>query len=231
MNTQASISFRRVGFLVFAAGLVLAALLHTGLVSGATGQALREERGRLAATPDPRPQVQIEDHSSAIMQANESNTLRLEIAENGTKFTPDETPVFDDGLPAFGNEFITEGYIYPQGTLNGPNGVNPDGTPQFPNRVIGRWVCRGWHVGDGAHTVTGPWVITHQIFDLARTPGRMTIATDGFESPEVGLPIKRAITGGTGEFSEVRGESTQVFLGFNRSNGVSLLVEIRPAKK
>ncbi|MGH9937305.1 MAG: hypothetical protein ACREAM_13745 [Blastocatellia bacterium] len=52
-------------------------------------------------------------------------TIRFDVAENGKKFTPDETPVFSDGLPAYGAEFITEGYIYPEGTLNGANGVNP----------------------------------------------------------------------------------------------------------
>jgi len=69
--------------------------------------------------------------------------FRVDIAENGTRFSPDETPAFPDGLPAYGAEFITEGYIYPAGTLTGPNGANPDGSPEFPNRVIGRWVCRG----------------------------------------------------------------------------------------
>jgi hypothetical protein len=86
-------------------------------------------------------------------------------------------------------------------------------------------------VGDGAHTITGPWVITHQLFDFGNIPGRESIATDGFETPELNAPINRAITGGTGSFSEIRGESTQIFLGFNPSNGVSLKVEIRPAKK
>src|SRR5262245_26233336 len=65
----------------------------------------------------------------------DTRTIRLDVAENGTKFTPDETPVFPDGLPAYGAEFITEGYLYPEGTLKGANGANPDGSPEFPNKV------------------------------------------------------------------------------------------------
>ena len=37
-------------------------------------------------------------------------------------------------LSAHGNAFITQGYIYPAGTLTDSNGVNPDGTPEFPTR-------------------------------------------------------------------------------------------------
>ena len=84
-------------------------------------------------------------------------TLRFDVSENATRFIFDDTPLFADGAPAYGNEFITEGYLYPAGTLNGTNGVNPDGTPEFPDKVIGRWNCRGWHVGEGAKIVTGPW--------------------------------------------------------------------------
>lgn len=204
------------------------------LVRGETKAASQQGRGRtnLPLPTYSQPELrQSDNQQNAAISFDAKKSLRFDIAENGTKFTPDDTPVFDDGLPAFGNEFITEGYIYPAGTLNGPNGVNPDGSPQFPDKVIGRWTCRGWHVGDGAHTVSGPWVITHQLFDLDHTPGKITIATDGFEAPDVGVPFERAITGGTGIFSEIRGDSTQVFLGFNPSLGVSFQVEIRPAKK
>ena len=35
-------------------------------------------------------------------------------------------------MPAYGNPFVTEGYLYPSGTLGGSNGVLPDGRPEFP---------------------------------------------------------------------------------------------------
>ncbi len=157
-----------------------------------------------------------------------ADTLKFDVAENGTRFSPDETPVDANGLPAYGNEFITEGYLYPYGTLNSTNGVNADGTPEFPELVIGRWTCRGWHVGNGAQTVEGPIVATTQIFDLGRKAGNRTIVTDGFELAEVNVRIKRAITGGTGKYAGAEGEQVQVLLGFpNTGFGVNLRVELR----
>jgi hypothetical protein len=150
------------------------------------------------------------------------------VAENGKRFTPDETPVFPDGLPAYGNEFITEGYIYPHGTLDGTNGVNTDGSPEFPNKVIGRWYCRGWHVGDGAHTTTGPIVITHQLYDFGAQPGQTTLTTDGIELADMGVPFQRAIIGGTGVYALARGEATQTLLVFpNQAGGVNLRLTLK----
>ena len=91
-------------------------------------------------------------------------TLEVDIAEDGTRFVIDETPVFDDGFPAYGNPFITQGYIYPAGTLTDSNGVNPDGSPEFPDKVIGEWSCQGYFIADGAHTTKGSWVFTTQLF-------------------------------------------------------------------
>ena len=123
-------------------------------------------------------------------------TVRFDIAENGFRFSFDDRPVHDNGSPAYGNEFITEGYIYQPGTLNNSsNGVNPDGSPEFPDRVIGRWSARGWHVGNGGKTTEGPWVVTTQIFDFGPEVGIRSIVTDGYETPEINKPIKRAITG------------------------------------
>jgi len=156
------------------------------------------------------------------------DVLKFDIAENGTRFSADDTPLDADGLPAYGNEFITEGYIYPRGTLTDSNGVNADGTPEFPELVLGRWTCRGWHVGEGAKTTEGPWVVTNQVFDLGNKAGSRTIVTEGFELPAANVPIKRAITGGTGKYSGAKGEQVQVLLGFpNTSFGVNLRVELK----
>ncbi len=209
MNQHVSTKKRKGFVLVLLAALGFLALLGTTLVMKPTLADDREGADEPART----------------------RLVRLDVAENGKRFTPDETPVFPDGLPAYGNEFITEGYIYPSGTLNGTNGVNPDGTPEFPDRVIGRWYCRGWHVGDGAHTTTGPIVITHQLYDLGDRPGSKTITTDGIELADVNTPLQRAITGGTGKYSLARGEQTQTLLGFpNNAGGVNLRVEFRVAK-
>jgi hypothetical protein len=171
---------------------------------------------------------QIQNFEGNIHNNSHTRTIRIDVAENGRKFTPDETPVFPDGLPAYGNEFITEGYIYPSGTINGTNGVKENGDPEFPDKVIGRWYCRGWHVGDGAHTATGPAVITHQLYDFVAQPGRITITTDGVELVDANVPFQRAITGGTGPYALARGEATQTLLGFpNVAGGVNLRLELK----
>ena len=69
-------------------------------------------------------------------------TLEVDIAEDGTRFVIDEAPVFDDGFPAYGNPFITQGYIYPDGTLTDSNGVNPDGRPSSRTRSSGNGPAR-----------------------------------------------------------------------------------------
>ena len=157
-----------------------------------------------------------------------AETLTFDAAENGTHFVADETPADSDGLPAYGTEYITEGYLYPPGTINGSNGVNADGSPEFPDKVIGHWSCRGWHVGNGFKTVTGPWVANTQLFDLGKTAGEKMLVTEGYELPEVNVPIKRAITGGTGKYAGAKGESSDTVLGFpNRAGGVNFQVELK----
>ena len=162
------------------------------------------------------------------------NVIEVDIVENPRKFSFDETPVFKDGLPAYGGEFVTQGFIYPKGTLEMGNGVDAEGNPEFPDQVIGTWFCRGWHIGDGAHTLTGPVVITHQLFNFGEKFGAQSVTTDGIELADEGEPIKRAITGGTGRFKRARGEQVQTFEGLNQFEseqgplvGVKLRVKLK----
>jgi hypothetical protein len=133
--------------------------------------------------------------------------------------------MFEDGMPSAGNTFITHGYLYPEGTLDGTNGVLENGEPEFPDRVIGEWTCYGWLVGDGLHTETGAWVASTQIYQLNDTYGNATITTDGFEIVDINRPFARAITGGTGMFSGMVGEQTQTLVGVTDQMGVNLSVE------
>lgn len=153
----------------------------------------------------------------------------IEVAENGTRFLPDAEPVDADGIPLYGGEFITQGYIYPEGTLtcdsdNNCNGVNSDGSPEFPDKVIGLWTCRGWHVNDGATTTTGPVVITTQNFAFGDDPTAQNITTDGFEIADFNKKFERSIVGGTGTFGRASGVQIQELLGWNPSIGVGLSV-------
>ncbi|WP_375552207.1 hypothetical protein [Rhodophyticola porphyridii] len=43
----------------------------------------------------------------------------FDVAEDLSRFVYASAPVFDDGMPAYGNAFVTQGYIYPAGTLDG----------------------------------------------------------------------------------------------------------------
>lgn len=165
--------------------------------------------------------------------------LSFDVAENATRFVYDEAPVHEETeppMPAYGNPFITEGYIYPYGTIDCNDtgectGVNSDGSPQFPNLVIGRWTCRGWFVGNGILTETGPVVITTQLYDLDETPGNQTLVSEGYELIDINTAVKRAIIGGTGKYLAARGEAKQTLLGFNELMGVSLRFKIKVKRR
>ena len=163
-------------------------------------------------------------------------TREVDIAEDGTRFVIDEAPVFDDGFPAYGNAFVTQGYIYPAGTLTSSNGVNPDGSPEFPDKVIGEWSCRGYFIADGAHTAEGSWVFTTQLFAFGpdADSGAETIVVTGYEGAEAGEIVTGAITGGTGRYATARGEADQELLGMNNPElatmGINKTVELELAR-
>ena len=79
-------------------------------------------------------------------QASTEEVIKVDVVDNPHRFVVGEAPVHEDGMPAYGNILITQGYIYPHGTLNGSNGVLPNGEPEFPDKVIGKWFCRGFRV-------------------------------------------------------------------------------------
>jgi hypothetical protein len=161
-----------------------------------------------------------------------TEVIRFDVAEDGTRFLFDEAPVFEeDGMPAYGNPFVTQGYIYPAGTLScddeGCNGVLDNGEPEFPDLVIGEWTCKGYMIGDGAHTTSGPWVISTQVYNFGEEYGTKTIVTEGYELADLNASVTRAITGGTGPYKLARGEQRQTLLGFHPVHmGVALQVEV-----
>lgn len=152
------------------------------------------------------------------------DTFTVEIVEFGGNFTPDEAPVHEDGFPAYGSAFVTQGYLYEEGTLAMAEfgGVLEDGSPEFPDRVIGEWSCWGYHVGDGGHTETGPIVVTTQLYNFGDMPGIETITTIGYELADTEITQTRAVTGGTGKYRAARGTQTQVSYGFNHTFGVNM---------
>ena len=154
---------------------------------------------------------------------DDSHQLIVEIGCNG--FTGQGTPA--------GN-FIIQGYLYPYGTLQtGSDGVNPDGSPEFPDAVIGRWMCRGWPFPERPPRA---FVNTIQTFELqTENPGENMIVTAGLEINAGHLPVlshnnTRAVVGGTGRFSKAKGEQNQFVPGVNVT-GAPNFIEIFPKVK
>jgi hypothetical protein len=181
-------------------------LLAALLLAGALGAALAPTKGSAQDEP--------------------IKTIAVDVAEDMSRFVFDTDVVFEDGMPKHGSAFITQGYIYPAGTLTESNGVLADGSPEFPDKVLGEWTCRGWFVGEGAHAKTGPMVISTQIYNFGETLGAEMIVTEGYELADVGVIVNRAITGGTGQYLGAYGQAEQTFLGFNATEGVNLRLEI-----
>ena len=215
---------------LFILGIALAPMAVSA-INDRQGRRPKSLRGAGPATTQKTVEADPRGESEAAIRAG-AKLLRFDVSENAKRFIFDETPLDADGLPAYANEFITEGYIYPYGTLNvnddgQVNGVNEDGSPEFPDKVIGRWTCRGWHTGEGAKTVTGPWVVTHQLYDFGERAGAVTLTTDGLELVDIGVAIERAIIGGTGPYDKARGEAVQTMLGFNQLGGVGLRFSVK----
>lgn len=166
--------------------------------------------------------------SAADMQQStvSAKIIQFDVAEDMNRFIFDQDVVYEDGMPADGSSFITRGYLYEYGTLSADNGVNPDGTPEFPDKVIGEWICQGYMINDAGHATGGVWVFSTQFFQIGDEAGAETIVSTGYELADIDVAIARAITGGTGQYATARGEASQILLGLNASEGVNLRVEM-----
>ncbi len=163
--------------------------------------------------------------STAFSAQADGALTAFDVAEDLSRFVFAKAPVFDDGMPAYGNPFITQGYVYPAGTLDGGvEGTLADGSPAFPNKVIGIWTCDGYLVGNGMRTETGTIVITRQIIQFA--DGDLLIS-QGPELADVDVSVTRAVTGGTGDYADAPAEIRQTLLGMTDGYGVRLQVELR----
>ena len=157
-----------------------------------------------------------------------ADPIRFDVAEDPTRFAFDKGgPLVESGMPAYGNGFITQGYIYPHETLADDDpGVDVNGNPLYPDKVIGEWTCYGYMVGEGADTPTGPWAITEQIYSFSEDAGNETIVSNGYELVDAHTPLYRAVTGGTGPYAGARGQVTQTLLAITNLHNVILRFEI-----
>lgn len=172
--------------------------------------------------------------------AKPPQSLIVEIAQDMTTAHIGEGPFHEDGMPDGGNTFIVEGFIYLEGTLNGSNGIliseDADGNlvtePEFPDQVIGRWICRGWFLGDGMYAQGEPWAISTQHFELGGQFGEVTLVSEGYELPDgMEETLYRSITGGTGPYFGASGQQIQHFMGLNVTQGTNFHIEFKLEKK
>jgi hypothetical protein len=162
------------------------------------------------------------ENNTAVNQA-----LAFDMAEDFTRFVFDPDIVREDGFPDHGSPFITQGYLYPAGTLDNTDGINPDGSPEFPDKVVGTWNCRGWIYGDIMNEDGLPTAVTTQIFQLGEKYSHQTIISEGFEFMAPGSVFSRAITGGTGDYQGASGQQTQEILGINEFMGMAMRFELQ----
>ena len=145
--------------------------------------------------------------------------MAFDVAEDHTRIHMAAAPLHENGMPAHGNAFVSQGYIYPEGTLaDGTVGVLEDGSPAFPDLVLGTWTCDGYFVGEGGNATTGVWIISRQTFAFG---DGATVVTQGTEIADIGQPNLRPVTGATGDFVGIEGGLIQTTLGFNDFWGLS----------
>jgi len=139
----------------------------------------------------------------------------IDVAEDFSLFSPTFVRPTDT-QPERGSFFVTEGNIFPGGTIKG------DGATFDPNGggAIGRWFCRGTHLVSAAEFPTSARAVhTAQLYLFPDES--KSISTEGVEG---NAPVSRPVTGGTGLFKGYVGEQRQEMLGFNATGGVNLRI-------
>jgi hypothetical protein len=142
--------------------------------------------------------------------------ITVDVAEDMGKFVPTNVKP-EHTEPKRGSFFVTEGRVFPAGTIQG-DGADFD---PYQRGHVGIWICRGTHLVAASEIPAADlWVDTAQLFILGRQ-GIDRIATEGVEGSGT---VTRIVTGGAGNLAGFIGEQRQTFLGFNATGGVNLRV-------
>ena len=143
--------------------------------------------------------------------------LEVEVAINGVSYRQSDA-----------GSFIIQGYLYPKGTLIPTlqsNGVLADGSAEFPELVIGRWLCKGWSIPLREGQPIAVNSTTTQTFEMNLDyPGLDAIHSEGFEYQELSTISPRVILGGTGVYGDIQGQQLQAVIGVNPSRGANMQV-------
>jgi hypothetical protein len=154
--------------------------------------------------------------------------LTFDVSCNGQSFGLNGDLNEEQTAFAWGTVFIVTGYVYPPGTFAsaGEDGFNggilPDGSPEFPELVIGSWTCYGMLYPDLAREGQ-PSAVSTQVFDLnLQTPGIDIINTGGFE---VNSPVyNRTSVSASGRYKNRQGAMTVTVVGYNPSFAPNFLM-------
>jgi hypothetical protein len=162
--------------------------------------------------------------AAAQMNSNSPERIEfvLDVAEDMDLFVEPRIPVGTE--PLRGSFFVTEGKIFPYGTIPA-NGS--EFNPKTVAGAIGTWFCKGTFLVKGSvFDKTAAAVLSDQMYLFK--DGTQSIATTGTEGG-VGVAV-RPVIGGTGYYAGYTGEQTQEFLGFNKTGGVNLRVTVKLRK-
>jgi hypothetical protein len=158
--------------------------------------------------------------SHAQMQTSTRNRdvieVTMDVAEDLGKAVPTLVKP-EDTQPERGTFYITEGRLFPAGTIEG------DGADFNPARSghIGVWYSRGTHlVSSSEIPAASLWAFTAQLFQIGRQ-GVEFISSEGFEGSG---ELTRVVTGGGGNYTGFVGQQRTTFLGVNQTGGVNLRV-------
>jgi hypothetical protein len=148
--------------------------------------------------------------------------ITIDVAEDMNLFVEPRVPTGTE--PLRGSFFVTEGKIFPAGTIPSSNGEHFD--PNAVAGAIGTWFCKGTFLVRGSvFDKSALAVLSDQVYLLPND--RQSIATTGTEG--AGETV-RPVVGGTGPYAGYTGEQSQRFLGFNKTGGVNLRVTIKLRK-
>ena len=163
-------------------------------------------------------------HASAQEPADKQGDKNAEPIEFTVDVAEDRAGTFvptfvkpEDTQPERGSFFVTEGRMFPAGTIQG------DGSDFDPYRSghIGWWIRRGTHMVSASEFQTASvWVSSSQLYVIGRQ-GKEQIVTEGLEGAGT---FTRIVTGGAGNYVGFVGEQRQTFLGYNKTGGVNLRV-------
>jgi hypothetical protein len=142
----------------------------------------------------------------------------VDVAEDMNLFVEPRVPVGTE--PLRGSFFVTEGKIFPAGTIPAVGGDQFD--PNGITGSLGTWFCKGTFLARGSVFDKTPMaVLSDQLYLLPND--KQSISTTGTEGS---VPAVRAVIGGTGAYAGYTGEQRQEFLGFNKTGGVNLRVTV-----